>query len=75
MAHHRPLTVSQMLLALISCESENEFVCLWNAFVDLMEHGFISRSQWLRFSSEAEDWYFDSVKGRVMSCSPEGDLF
>lgn len=75
MSNRRPLTVSQMLIALISCKSEDEFIHLWNAYVDLMEHGFISRSQWLRFYDQAEDWYFDSTSNRVLPCPVEGDLF
>ena len=67
MSKNRPLTVSQMFLALISCKSENEFICLWNAFVDLRQHGFISPTQWLRFLNGTKDWYFDTSKGCVIS--------
>lgn len=73
MSNRRPLTVSQMVLALLSCKSDNDFTSLWNAYVDLFQHGFITNKQWLSFYNEAHDWYFDSDAGRVVSFNSDCD--
>lgn len=55
-----------LVLALYNCESDEEFVELWNAIVTMRDHGFISSLQWSIFSDVC-DLYFDYDHGCVLN--------
>ena len=49
MAAYRALNVKQMLDVYLSCTDDAEAESIWNSFVVMRDHGFISPYDWSRF--------------------------
>lgn len=58
--------VIAMICALYECESNAEFVELWNSFCSLHEHHLISEDDWGIFFPYADPLYFDDQLNRVV---------
>lgn len=57
MAGYRALNVKQMLEVYLNCDDYDQAQNIWNSFVVMRDHGFISPYEWNRFYDIAhETW-------------------